>query len=43
MKCKLHANDCYIARIYLTWLLWSVEVTLTKKEMCKLNSAEIIR
>ena len=22
---------------------WSVEVTLTKKEMCKLNSAEVIR
>ena len=38
MKCKLHANDRY-----KTWLLWSVEVTLTKKEMCKLNSAEVIR
>ena len=41
MKCKLHANDHY--KIYLTWLLWCVEVTLTKKEMCKLNSAEVIR
>ena len=41
MKCKLHANDRY--KTYLTWLLWSVEVTLTKKEMCKLNSAEVIR
>ena len=40
MKCKLHANDRYKN---LTWLLWSVEVTLTKKEMCKLNSAEVIR
>ena len=37
MKCKLHANDLY--KTYFTWLLWSVEVTLTKKEMCKLNSA----
>ena len=41
MKCKLHANDRY--KTYLTWLLWPVEVTLTKKEMCKFNSAEIIR
>ena len=41
MKCKLHANDRY--KTYLTWLLWSVEVILTKKEMCKLNLAEVIR
>ena len=41
MKRKLHANNHY--KTYLTWLLWSVEVTLTKKEMCKLNSAEVIR
>ena len=41
MKCKLHANDRY--KTYLTWLLWYVEVTLTKTEMCKLNSAEVIR
>ena len=40
MKCKLHANDHY--KTYLTWLLRSVEVTLTKKEMYKLNSAEVI-
>ena len=41
MKCKIHANDHY--KTSLTWLLWSVEVTLIKKEMCKLNSAEVIR
>ena len=40
MKCKLRANDRYKSQAYLTWLLWSVEVTLTKKEM---NSAEVIR
>ena len=40
MKCKLYANDHYKSQSYLTWLLWSVEVTLTKKEM---NSAEVIR
>ena len=32
-----------ISKTYLTWLLWSVEMTLTKKEICKLNSAEVIR
>ena len=37
MKCKLHANNHY--KTYLTWLLWSVQVTLTKKEMSKLHSA----
>ena len=41
MKCNLHANDCY--KTYLTWLLWSVEVTLIKKETCKLSSADVIR
>ena len=41
MKCKLYTNDHY--KTYSIWLLWSVQVTLTKKEMCKLNSAEVIR